>query len=241
VIVGYVGRVGHGKTMRMVVDGINLAARRKSRPVLASNIRINVPPELDVEFVQLAMAHDGLEFPDGAPLDELFERYRDRGCVLLVDEVHMIWGAREWSDMGKVARYRLTQSRKLGTDVLWTAQFVDQVEKNIRELTETVELMRAHPAPTLERREAGKRPWVLFGNGFRPGHAESANPDKRLWRNIYRYRRAHELLYDTDELVVPASKPEAAVGGRRRRGSRHAGSDAVQAAPTVLSAEPSPR
>lgn len=204
---GKVGWVGHGKTMRAVVQAVDIARVRSA--VLASNIAITVP-ELGVPFVQLPMEAAGL-----GGLDELIERCRsDRvGLVLLVDEVHMIWGAREWAEMGKIARYRLTQSRKLGIDVIWTAQFTDQVEKNIRELTETVELLRAFPSPTLERRESGKRPWGFRGATFRPGH--EGNPDKRLGRNWYRYRREHEAWYDTDELVTPAASVKDAPKGHR--------------------------
>jgi len=199
VIYGKVGRVGHGKTMRMVVESCALAARRNA--VLASNITI-VPP-VGVEFRLLPM--DGFSEAFGTLSDEMHEAHR--GLVLAVDEVHMIWDARRWDEMSVFDRYRLTQSRHLGIDVYWTAQFVDQVEKNIRNLTEEVELLRAYPSPTLDRRENGKRPWFIRGQRFRPAAVRELmaeqDKDKRLGANWYRYNRTHELMYDTDALMPP--------------------------------------
>lgn len=207
-IFGKVGRIGHGKTMRMVVDARDLAAQRGA--ILASNISI-VPP-LGVEFRLLPM--DGFSEAFGNLTDEA--RQRDLGIVLAVDEVHMIWDARRWDEMPVMDRYRLTQSRHLSIDVIWTAQFTDQVEKNIRNLTEEVELLRAYPRPTLDRFRRGKRPWWMVGQVFRPAAVRELNAeqdkDKRLRRNIYRYRRSHELLYDTEALMPPPESPS-----RKRR------------------------
>jgi len=210
VIYGKVGRVGHGKTMRMVVEACQLAKRRGA--ILASNITI-VPP-VGVEFRLLGM--DEFSEALGRLTDECQER--KRGLVLAVDEVHMIWDARRWDEMSVFDRYRLTQSRHLGIDVIWTAQFVDQVEKNLRNLTEEVELMRAFPSPSLARRERGKRPLFMVGQVFRPAAVRELvaeqDRDKRMARHFYRYRRDHEVLYDTDALMPPPR-----VQARRRSSS----------------------
>jgi len=209
VIYGKVGRIGHGKTMRMVVEACALAKRRNA--ILASNIGIT--PPTGVEFRLLPM--DTFSDAFGVLTDEA--RAREVGIVLAVDEVHMIWDARRWDEMSVYDRYRLTQSRHLGIDVFWTAQFVDQVEKNIRNLTEQVELLRAYPNPTLDRRERGKRPWFIIGQSFRPAAvrelAAEQDKDKRLQRNVYRYNRSHEVLYDTDALMPP---PQVRERQRRR-------------------------
>lgn len=198
-IYGKVGRIGHGKTMRMVVDACALAKRR--RAMLASNIFIAAPE--GVEFRLLPM--DGFSEAFGELSDEC--RERQIGLVLAVDEVHMIWDARRWDEMSVFDRYRLTQSRHLGIDVFWTAQFVDQVEKNVRNLTEEVELLRAFPAPSIDRRERGKRPWFMVGQVFRPAAVRELSAeqdkDKRLQRHFYRYKRWDERLYDTDALMPP--------------------------------------
>jgi Zonular occludens toxin (Zot) len=234
-IFGKVGRIGHGKTMRAVVDAIELAQLRGA--VLAANIKVRPPDGL--EFVLLPM--DGFSGALGELLDDCrrcdvcqgVNEWGDvphgqpgcerRGIVVLVDEVDTIWDAREWQDMSKLDRFRIKQSRKLGCDLIWTAQFVDQVEKGLRNITEEVELLRAVPSPTIHRRERGKRPWLLMGQRFRPGAvrelAATVDPDKRMGRTWHRYRRRHEDWYNTDELVRPAEMPPPRRRKRYSQGS----------------------
>lgn len=203
-IYGKVGNLGHGKTLRMVVDGLDLARLRgglDGRCRLLSNIVVHAPPSQP--FVQLPM--DG--FSHALAHELALASAREYGLVVLLDEVDTIWDAHEWQSMRKSDRYRIKQSRKLGADLIWSAQFVDQVEKSVRNITTEVELVRAIPSPTIERREKMKRPWFIVGQRFRPGAIRelTATPDadRRLGRTIHRYKRAHELLYNTDELVMP--------------------------------------
>jgi len=206
VIYGKVGRLGHGKSMRMVVDGVNLCTLRGGlapapRCWLASNIKVNVPDGM--RFDQLPM--DGFS----SALGDLMSRSLAEGVglVVLVDEVDTVWDAHEWQSIRKSDRYRIKQSRKYGSDVIWSAQFVDQVDKGLRNVTEEVELVRAWPNPSISRREDGKRPLFIRGQRFRPGAVREiigdVDKDKRLGSTIHRYRREHELLYDTDEIIVP--------------------------------------
>lgn len=236
-IYGKVGRIGHGKTMAAVVESIELARRRKA--VLVSNIRLRPPDAYGLEVVQLPM--DG--FSDAlstiidqsrtcgscTTLDQWWDQvaHTDPGCerrglVVLIDEVDTIWDAKEWQDMSKMDRFTIKQSRKLGADLFWTAQFVDQVEKSLRNITEEVELMRAFPNPTIRRREKGARPWLFIGQAFRPGAirelTQKIDPDARLGRRMRRYRRQHERWFNTDDLVIPVDRKrrqEAASPGRR--------------------------
>lgn len=218
-IFGKVGRLGHGKSMRMVVDGIDLAVRRgalEGRCWLAANVLVR--PPAGVPFYQLPM--DG--FSDA--LGDLMARALELevGLVVLVDEVDTVWDAHEWQTIRKSDRYRIKQSRKYGADLIWSAQFVDQVDKGIRNITEEVELVRAFPPPSIARRERGKRPWFIRGQRFRPGAvreiAGDVDKDKRMGWAVHRYRRAHELLYDTDELIVPVDQ-EALCAKHRRLAS----------------------
>jgi hypothetical protein len=210
---GKVGGIGHGKTLRAVVHAREIASLRakRRRCAIASNIRV-VPPA-GVPFVQLPM--DGFSQALSDLIDDCVEA--ESGLVLLVDEVDTIWDAREWQEFSKQDRYRIKQSRKLGVDVIWTAQFADQVEKVVRNLTEEVELMRAWPYPSIARREADKRPLVIMGSRFRPGAVRDLmgepNSDRRRGRSFYVYRRKWEAWYDTDELVVPLER-------KRRRAER---------------------
>jgi hypothetical protein len=207
-IYGKVGRLGHGKSMRMVVDGLQLLRDRGGlesppRCWLAANIAVNAPA--GAVFVQLPMEGFRQALAD-LLADSLAAGV---GLVVLVDEVDTVWDAHEWQTMRKSDRYRIKQSRKYGCDLIWSAQFVDQVEKSIRNITEEVELLRAFPGPTISRREAGKRPFLIMGQRFRPGAVRElvgeADRDKRIGRDFHRYRREHEALYDTDEILMPAN------------------------------------
>jgi hypothetical protein len=215
-IFGKVGRLGHGKSMRMVVDGIDLVTRRgglEGRCWLAANIYVNPPP--GIVFRQLPM--DGFSDALAALMAETMAL--GVGLVVLVDEVDTVWDAHEWQTIRKSDRYRIKQSRKYGCDLIWSAQFVDQVDKGIRNITEEVELLRAIPNPSIVRRERGARPWFIRGQRFRPGAVRElvgdADKDKRLGWKLHRYRRDHERLYDTDELIVPVDQ-EALCAKHRR-------------------------
>lgn len=208
-IYGKVGRLGHGKTMRMTVDGLALRDQRAKHSehevLMAANYLVNVPPGVRFELLPM----DGFS----EALGELMERCRNErlGLVLLTDEVDEILGATDWQSVSRGDRHRIKQSRKYGVDWYWSAQFVDMVLKELRNITEEVELVQAWPSPSLARRYAGKRPLLIRGQRFRPGSVRelTATPDKdkRLGTRWHLYRREHELLYDTDEILVP-DRPE---------------------------------
>lgn len=222
---GKVGRLGHGKTLRMTVDGLELAERRgafapEPRCWIVSNYGVNVAAyaaarKLDassVVWLQLSMEtfSDELALVMGCA-DDL-----DVGGVVLLDEIDVVWDAHRWQDMRTTDRYRIKQSRKVGQgwDLFWSAQFVDQVEKSIRNITEEVELVRAYPSPSNARTAGGRRPWFIRGQRFRPGAIRElvAEPekDRRLGSSWHRYRRWHEGLYDTREMIVPTADLDAA-------------------------------
>lgn len=219
-IYGKVGRLGHGKTMRATVDALALVElRSRNRECwLASNVHVRVP--------------DGRQFFH-LPMDTFSEslaalmgraRAAGAGLVVLVDEVDEVWGSTDWQNVRKGDKHRIKQSRHYGTDMIVTAQFVSQIEKSLRNIMEEVELLRAWPSPSLARRESGvkcdrtgcRKPWcrhgrpmLIRGQLFRPGAVEdlTSEPekDKRLGAAWHVYRRAHESLYDTDQLIEPVN------------------------------------
>lgn len=199
-IEGYVGLIGHGKTMLAADHAIATATRRGA--LLASNIRLVPPKGSGVEFVPLLVGDDGLDLEQ---LRTLVDRCRrdGRGLVILVDEVGIIMPARFWQSFPIGLMFVLSQSRKLSLDLIWTSQDVEQVDSFLRRLTQWVYKVRAIPSPSLERRERGKRPWVMVRDRFRPAHVTGAAQDKRTERAWIRYRREREAVYDTDELVMP--------------------------------------
>ena len=213
-IVGYVGLIGHGKTMLGVDDAITTAKRRGA--LLASNIRLS-PPE-DVEFVQLAVGVDGIDMDS---LRALVDRVKGegRGCVLFLDEIGIMMPARFWQTFPVDLMFMVSQSRKLGIDIIWTAQDIEQVDSFVRRLTQWAYKVRAIPAPSLERRERGRRPFLFRVTHWRPAQVDkqdSSGKSRRTAARWIRYRREREGWYDTDELVAPP--PRLAQRGARKRG-----------------------
>lgn len=239
-IEGAVGLIGNGKTHFVVRRARERAKRRGA--ILAANIRIT-PPE-GVEFVQLTVGFDGLDLDQLSALitrcqGELVEQtirpglmgrlrgrrtrteLQPRGLVIVVDEVGILMPARFWQSFPIDLVYTLSQSRKLKADFFWTAQDVEQVDAMLRRLTQWVHKVRAIPAPSIEMRENGRRPWVFRVTTWRPATVDKK--EKRIAAEWLRYDRAVEVAYDTDELIRPAERLRKR--GRPTKGER---SDAVE-------------
>jgi len=231
-IQGWVGLLGHGKTMLAVDQAAGLARRRGA--VLASNIKLDVK---GVECHQLATGDDGLDLDQ---LRELVDRLRldGRGLVLLLDEVGILMPARMWASFPVSLMMVLSQSRKLRLDLIYTSQDVEQVDAFLRRLTQWVWKVRAFPAPSLDRQERGKRPWFFSVTQWRPASIEKSG--KRVSRGLRRYRRSFELAYDTDELVAPAARLARGSRGRGSRGGGQKETPVVIVTPAPLAAPVGP-
>jgi hypothetical protein len=211
VIIGYVGLIGHGKTMLAVDEARRLAARRGA--ILAANCKIT--PPAGVEFVQLTVDEDGLSVDQ---LEGLMDSARatGRGVVIVIDEIGIIMPARFWQSFPIALMYRISQSRKYATDLVWTSQDEEDVDAYLRRKTQWVYKVKAIPSPSPETRERGRRPWGMFVTQWRPGKIDKR--DKRIGWRWWRYRRERESVYDTDELVRPPARLRESRGRSRRSG-----------------------
>ena len=54
------------------------------------------------------------------------------GCLFVLDEVHLHFGAREWAQAGPGVEHYMSQLRKLNDDIYLVTQHVDKVDKNFR-------------------------------------------------------------------------------------------------------------
>jgi hypothetical protein len=225
-IQGWVGLIGAGKTMCAVEQAVKLAKRRGA--LLASNIKVTAP---GVDVQQLATGDDGLDLEELAQLVADL-RAEGRGLVLLLDEVGILMPARMWASFPVSLMFTLSQSRKLKLDLIYTSQDIEQVDAFLRRLTQWVWKVRAWPAPSLERSERGRRPWLLLVNQWRPATIEKVG--QRVSRSLRRYPRHVEPWYDTDELVSPARRLT------RSKGRRQAETPAVVVVPSPAPV-PAPR
>ena len=208
-ITGYVGLIGNGKTTIAVDEARRVAASRGA--VLAANIWID--PPAGVPFVQLTVGEDGL---DVVQMERLMDdaRASGRGVVLLVDEIGIIMPARFWQSFPIALMYRISQSRKYRTDLIYTSQDPEDVDVYLRRKTQWLYRVAAWPSPSNRKRERGVRPWFFVLGQWRPGQMDRA--DKRISRRFVRYRREREAWFDTDELVRP---PARLSRSRRQRGA----------------------
>lgn len=222
-ITGYIGGIGTGKTMNAVRDAVETARRRGAN--LVSNITVTADVGAG-SVVKLDIGHDGIDLD---ALMGVIGRSQDegRGVVLLLDEVGILMPARFWSDFPIDLVYLLSQSRKEGVDLIYTAQAVEQVDSMLRLLTTYVWLVRCFPSPSIRRQERGKRPWLFIASKWKLAHIEKQGR-RALSRRVWRYRRVWEGSYSTLERVRPPGRFRDR--HRKRRGSE---SEAVLAPPAA--------
>lgn len=66
------------------------------------------------------------------------------GVYYLLDEVHIVFGARDWMSVGRAVMFYATQHRKLGDDVIMVSQVPKQVDSQFRNLAQDFTVLRNH-------------------------------------------------------------------------------------------------
>lgn len=117
---GFVGLWGSGKTLAMVQRACELRAQGFR---VASNF--GMKGGIDVETLQEIFELVSISSPKSP-------------TVLCLDEVGMLFPAREYSKFPPALNVLLQQGRKLGIELLWTTQDIGFVDTNLRRVTGTV-------------------------------------------------------------------------------------------------------
>jgi hypothetical protein len=78
---------------------------------------------------EIKMRRRTMDVPD-------FEDRAERGCLYVIDEVHVYFGARDWQATGGDATFFLSQHRKLNCDVVMITQHPEQTDKALRRLAQ---------------------------------------------------------------------------------------------------------
>jgi zona occludens toxin (predicted ATPase) len=78
---------------------------------------------------EIQMRRRTMDVPD-------FEDRAERGCLYVIDEVHVYFGARDWQATGSDATFFLSQHRKLNCDVVMITQHPEQTDKALRRLAQ---------------------------------------------------------------------------------------------------------
>lgn len=99
--------------------------------------------------------------------------FQTGGTFYLLDEIHLVFGARDWQEMGRAVLYYSSQSRKLGDDLLLVTQVPGHVDAQLRNLSQDFTVLRNH---SLEKIGWFKQPDVFsrktYLNMPRPGGKE---------------------------------------------------------------------
>jgi hypothetical protein len=83
----------------------------------------------------IQMATRSVEVPD-------FEDRAKRGCLYVIDECHLYYGARDWQQTGTDCTFFLSQHRKLRADVIFVTQHPEQCDKALRRLSQEYCMIR---------------------------------------------------------------------------------------------------
>lgn len=67
-----------------------------------------------------------LQFPD------FFTASREKHVLYIIDEAHLFFDSREWQNVGLTLNFFCSQHRKFNCDIIFVTQFLDQVEKRLR-------------------------------------------------------------------------------------------------------------
>jgi len=138
-ITAVLGNIGSGKSWRMLQYAIHLADKRQKR--LVTNFPLNL---------------DGLwEYCILNNFNDLGNRINEGGILLVnpgyqglkfiltipqsivvIDEGGVFFNSREWQNIPKQLLQDLCQSRKAGVDLIYATQFFEQVDKQLRQLTQ---------------------------------------------------------------------------------------------------------
>lgn len=126
-IYGFVGQIRQGKTLSVMPELVNYYNKGKT---IYSNIKLNIP----FKPLTLQMLIDAVE-----DNKDIFEP----DSIVFIDEIHIWLDSRcSVSKRNKIVTYFLLQTGKMGLDsdygliLIYTTQWIDQIDKRLRHLTE---------------------------------------------------------------------------------------------------------
>lgn len=109
-VIGYTGLPGSGKTYRAVQYAVE--AMQAGREVYAN-----------------------FNITGSNKFKNLEEIFHVRKGVIIIDEINLVCPSRFWASFPPELAYFWSQTRKMGLDIIWTAQHHDRVDKIVREIS----------------------------------------------------------------------------------------------------------
>lgn len=170
-IEGYIGRPGSGKTYALTRRLLRIAD--KGRPVYANY-------HIEHENVHVFEPADLMDLPPG---------------VVALDEAHLYFPARGSLKLPMSWLAMMSQTRKRGWDILWTAQHENRIDRVVRDITN---LMWHCQAWGLSR----EKPSLFIARAYEP--EDFRKTGKVLNRWIGRFDQKVADAYDTFEQITEA-------------------------------------
>lgn len=149
-IVSFVGEMGSGKTLTSFKNAL-LVLEEERRTSLICNFSIDGKSlcrylcRNGFLWSLKVFQNGGIVCRSTTPNGKLDLEYflgDDRDAVYIYDEAGATANKRHWRDISTVALERLTQLRKRNRRLFWTAQFFDQVDCQLQELSSDIVLCR---------------------------------------------------------------------------------------------------
>jgi hypothetical protein len=155
VIEGFIGSPGAGKTYGLTLRAIQAA--KKGRPVFANY-------EIDHKGIEFFTAEQFASLPAG---------------LVVLDEAHLWFPARRSMRLPSSWLALMSQTRKQGWDVLWSAQHEARVDRVLKDITTWMWLCRQYSFT--------KTPWLFHAKSWEPEYFRKDGPDGRgpaIWRRF---------------------------------------------------------
>lgn len=187
-IEGYVGRPGSGKSYTLTARGYEEA--ESGRQV----------------FGNFNLAHRNFE---RIAIDDLLDPSMPPG-VILIDEAHLWFPARLSMKLPPSLLMRLSQTRKMGWDLIWCAQHENRVDKVLRDVTNWLWLCNSWFVWQ-------GHPMFFSASCYEPENFRK--PKKRSVRVIRRFDFDVANAYDTLESLQVASHVSAIQDHYRKEGA----------------------
>lgn len=140
---------------------------------------------------------------------------QDGGVYYVLDEVHIVFGARDWQEMGRAVLFYASQHRKLGDDVILISQVPKNVDSQFRGIAQDFSTIRNHG---MEKFLMFKQPSMFARMTYM--NMPTGTRDQPLEQSYFRLNLKQANCYETARGVGlgPKDGAKADKGQDRRKG-----------------------
>lgn len=182
----YVGAFGAGKTSSMVKDALAIANRFPQVTILSNFALFNFPEH--TKILPLNTVQDILNAPDNT--------------LVLIDEIGTIFNSRDFvggaKSVPKILFQHICQCRKRHIEILATTQRWNFLDKQLRDITATVNVTRLHFKHPFSRMATV---WTYDAQDYDLCYSNPMYTPAVIGTDVYIQSNKLRRSYDTSELV----------------------------------------